>query len=131
MDGSTIRLFPKQHQLGKPDYPGHDFFGLRDVYRALRRRGGIVAGVFIGAVLLGALYGFTRPPIYQATALLLMRPNEPQANGEEQQARQPDNGYVQSQVEILRSGGLLRQLVDRLRLAEDPQWGSGPNARAQ
>jgi capsular exopolysaccharide synthesis family protein len=111
----------------KPEYPAtDDTFGLREMLRTLRRRRRVVIGACAIATLLGILYALLREPVYEATAVLMMRPNEPQvATSEGQRPQQPDNGYVQSQVEVLRSPALARQLVDRLQLADDPYWGAG------
>lgn len=111
----------------KPEYPANeDAFGLHEMLRMLRRRRRIVIGICAAATLLGLAYALTRGPVYEATAVLMMRPNEPQAaTSEGQRPQQPDNGYVQSQVEVLKSPALARQLVDRLHLADDPYWGDG------
>ncbi|MGH6951586.1 MAG: GumC family protein [Vitreimonas sp.] len=110
----------------KPEYPGEDSFGMHEMLRTLRRRRRLVAGVCAAATLLGIAYALLRQPVYEATAILMMRPNEPQvATAEGQRPQQPDNGYVQSQVEVLKSPALARQLVDRLQLADDPYWGAG------
>ncbi len=123
---SVVTQTPEELYL-KPEHPGNgDAFGLREMLRTLQRRRKIVGGVCAAITLLGAAYAFMRQPIYEATALLMMRPNEPQVTAPEgQRQHEPDNRYVQSQVEILKSSALARQLVDRLRLAEDPQWGAG------
>lgn len=111
----------------KPEYPANeDAFGLREMWRTLRRRRRLVGGVCAAVTLLGVFYALLRQPVYEATALLMVRPNEPQvATSEAQRPQQPDNGYVQSQVEVLKSPALARQLVDRLQLADDPYWGAG------
>src|SRR5690606_33101506 len=54
---------------------------------------------------------------------LMLRPSEPRVTETTANAPEPDAGYIESQVEILRSRALARQLVDRLGLAEE--WGSG------
>jgi capsular exopolysaccharide synthesis family protein len=129
MDGLTGRNLATQATEEiylKPEPPNDDSFGLRDMLRTLRRRRLLVGGICAAVTLLGAAYAFLREPVYEATALLMMRPNEPQvATTEGQKQQVPDNGYVQSQVEVLRSPALAQQLVDRLHLADDPHWGAG------
>jgi polysaccharide biosynthesis transport protein len=115
----------------KSEYPSYDAFGLQEMYRLLLRRRNVVLGVFALITLAGAAYALLRPQVYEATALLMMRPNEPQvATTENQRPQAPDNGYVQSQVEILRSPGLARQLVDRLGLAPGANDGNAEARRA-
>src|SRR5262245_21272936 len=129
MDGLTGRSLATQASEEiylKSESPNADSFGLREMLRTLRRRRMLVGGICAAVTLLGAAYAFLREPIYEATALLMMRPNEPQvAATEEQRPQEPDNGYVQSQVEVLRSPAVTQQLVDRLHLADDPHWGAG------
>jgi succinoglycan biosynthesis transport protein ExoP len=114
----------------RPEYPAHDAFAFQEMWRTLLRRRVIVAGVFTATVLIGLIYALVRPPVYESTAVLLMRPNEPQvASTEQQRAPTPDNGYVQSQVEILKSPALARQVADRLNLG--PETGPGAAAAAR
>jgi succinoglycan biosynthesis transport protein ExoP len=121
MDGSPGRsliLAPADEAYGR-DYAANDMFGLQEMYRALLRRRVLVGGVFAGVLLMGILFALFRPAEYEAAAVLMMRPNEPNVTSSEQQRQpEPDNGYVQSQVEILKSPALVRQLVDRQGLAQ-------------
>ncbi|WP_395647906.1 GumC family protein [Terricaulis sp.] len=122
MDGTHVAVV--QPPPDEP-YPKHDVFGLQDMWRLLMRRHRIVWGVFSAVLLTTLAYAALRPPVYQATALMMMSPSEPRIAGpNEQDEQKPDNGYVESQVEILRSPALALQLVDRLRLSEDREFTS-------
>lgn len=127
MDGTHVAV-TQQHPL-EESYPKQDAFGVQEMWRVLQRRRLIVLGVF-AAVMMGALaYAIFRPPVYEATTLMMLSPSEPRVQGpDEQQDAKPDNGYVESQVEILRSPALALQLVDRLRLSEDGEF-AAPGGR--
>lgn len=100
----------------RSEYPGRDPFGARQFLITLRRRWRLAFAVLAAVVLLGVAYALLRPPVYEASAVMMMRPNAPPESAavEQQRARDPDNGYVQSQVEILRSPALAQQVADRL-----------------
>jgi succinoglycan biosynthesis transport protein ExoP len=96
----------------------------QDALAALRRRLPLVAGVAAGLFVLGAAVTILRPPIYEAAAILMMGPREPEGvvASAVDGLRPPDTGYVDSQVEILRSPALAGQLVDQLNLGADTEW---------
>ena len=102
---------------------------LRDALGALRRRSRLVGGVALSLFALGAVVTLMRPPVYEAAAILMMGPREPDGvvASAVEGFRPPDTGYVDSQVEILGSPALAGQLVDELQLADDPEW----NARGE
>jgi polysaccharide biosynthesis transport protein len=133
MDGSTARAVTTQladDAAARGQYPVHDAFGFQEIWRTLRRRRMLVLGVFAAITLLTAAYALLRPPVYEAAAILMMRPNEPQAvSTQETRTPAPDNGYVQSQVQILKSPALTRQVADRLNLGPETGWGAAAAAR--
>src|ERR1700755_1074600 len=94
-----------------------------DIWGALIRRRGIVALAFAIVVVFGSAVTLMRPRLYEATALLMMSPREPEGvvtTQPDQNGRPPDSGYVDSQVEILHSPALAAQLVQNLHLESDP-----------
>ncbi len=133
MDGSVGRAVtvPSPVEYPRTDYPSHDAFGFQQMVGLLLRRRAIAASVFGVITLLGALYAVFRPPVYETMAVLMMRPNAP-PDTQTQQARpvEPDNGYVQSQVEILRSPALARQVADRLAPAGEAERSDARRAAA-
>lgn len=115
-----------------PNYPPSDTFGLQRAFRILLRRKRLVAAVAAVVMVLGVGYAILQPPVYVARAELLIAPNEPGSvaqPADSAPATRPDNSFVESQVEILRSPALALQLVDRLGLENDPEWAGGGQNR--
>lgn len=132
MDGTTGRdLVSHTEELSpRAEHAAPESFGLRDIWRTLLKRRLLALGVFAVTIVLGGAYALLRPPVYESAAVLLMRPHEPQIlSGDQQRAPTPDNGYVQSQVEILKSPALARQVADHLNLG--PETGPGAAAAAR
>lgn len=120
MDGSITRAGAPVavEPYAEPAYAENDTFGLQDAKRVLLRRRMTFGAVFGAITLIGTAFALLRPPEYEATAVLMMRPSEPRVDATETpRATPPDNGYVQSQVEILRSSGLARQVAARQQIS--------------
>ena len=107
-----------------------------DLWRILSRRRRIIAvtvAVFVTAAL---LYGFLTPPLYTATAQLLLDPRDRQVvtNDLNASTLAPDGGVtqVESQVKVLQSNAVLLRAIARAGLVDDPEFGApgqGPMAR--
>ncbi|MBY0566637.1 MAG: AAA family ATPase [Hyphomonadaceae bacterium] len=99
----------------------------QDAWSALRRRGGLVLSIAIGTFFIATAVILLRPPIYEASSMLMMSPREPEgiASPQTEGFRPADTGYVDSQVEILRSPVLADRLVDVLELDRDGEWNGG------
>lgn len=83
----------------------------------------IVSMVLIAG--LGLLYLFITPPTYQATALVVIDTRKAQSFEQPQQIRSDssvDAGTVQTQIEILKSANIARSVVNKYRLASDPEF---------
>lgn len=109
-----------------PSAEGAD--SLQELWRLLVRRRRLVLSVFAIVLALGAIATALQPRRYEAVAILMMSPREPEgvvAQQQPQSTRPADTGYVDSQVEILRSPALAAQLIERLDLDEDPEWTGG------
>lgn len=120
MDGTHGALSSSRLDLG---IPNHDRFGFLRTLHLLQRRRLLVWGVFLFALACGFVFASLRTPTFNATALVMITPNESRAPAPgETTATRPEESYVDSQVQILRSPALAQQLVDRLRLADDPEW---------
>lgn len=127
MDGSTALLAPiPADEVGYPPKA----FAFRDLWRALLRRRRLVLGVFLATTLVGLAAALLQKPAYDATAELMLATTAPTGVSADPRATptQPDNGYVDSQVQILQSPALVGRLVDRLNLTGDPEWGGRGNA---
>ena len=90
----------------------------------LRRRWATVAGSLVACMVLGVASLVFVPPKFTATAQLLI--DSRRADPFHEQTTTPDsqaiNGLVESEVEVLRSDGLARKVVQRLNLADDPAF---------
>ncbi|MES1199998.1 MAG: AAA family ATPase [Pseudomonadota bacterium] len=100
---------------------------MQEAWGAVLRRRAIVLSVFVLVAGIGVVAALTRPVLYESAAVLMINPREPEnvLTQTDQPQRAPDSGYVDSQVEILRSPGLAAQLVDELHLVQDPEWTRG------
>jgi capsular exopolysaccharide synthesis family protein len=100
---------------------------LGDIFRILRRRRIVVVGtiaIFIGiAIAVTALV----PPRYTATSTILIDPRRSQVA--EEQVTPPtnpdnqDSSVVDSAVQLIQSGAVLRRVVESLKLSNDPEFG--------
>lgn len=131
MDGSAGQpLVAQPVPEGSYPYPEHEAFGLQRAYHVLLRRRLLVLAVFCSITLGAVVVAASAPPAFEATALLMMNANAPLDDSAAAQTPQrPDDGYVESQVELLRSEALTVQLVDRLNLFEDSEFGQGAGER--
>jgi succinoglycan biosynthesis transport protein ExoP len=76
---------------------------------------------------LGLLYLFTTAPTYIATASVVIDVRKAQSYEAQQDKLVPtdsavDSGTVQSQIELLKSADLARSVVNKFRLASDPEF---------
>jgi succinoglycan biosynthesis transport protein ExoP len=92
--------------------------------RVLRRRKWLALALLVAFVAPGGYFVMTRPPIYQATARLLIEPNDEMtsvmrnvANGE-----RPVDDFFQTQQQLLRSRPIVVKAIHDLRLWDDPQF---------
>ena len=125
MDGHPIAvatLEPRALRESSPPQRPSD--ALQEVRGTLLRRRGVVMAVFIAVIAVGLAATLLRPRLFEASAILMMSPREPEGVVTQQDTtfRPPDTGYVDSQVEILRSSAIAASLVDRLHLMRDSEW---------
>jgi capsular exopolysaccharide synthesis family protein len=96
---------------------------LVEAFRALRRRGGLIASILVLAISVAVIYLATTPPRYTASSMLLfdVRKIEPF-----QQQAYPnvaaDSAFVDSQVEVLKSENIARSVIGNLNLLSDPEF---------
>ena len=98
-----------------------------DVYRywcILRKHIWVIAVAFFGAIAAGGVYVLTRPPLYTATAKLLVERQAPQIlpiQGILPEIHTGDKyDYYKTQYEILRSRSLAAQVIQQQQLTEHP-----------
>jgi polysaccharide biosynthesis transport protein len=95
----------------------------------VRRQLPIIVFVALLTNALGIVYVLTTPPSYTAQALMIIDTGRPQMF-QQQGSGEPvvDSGLVESQVEILKSEKISLAVIEKLHLAEDPEFvgrGSG------
>jgi len=115
----------------QPQSPGSLF----DVYKLLailRRRLKLIAGVFVAVFLAVVLPTLVETPMYKATALVVLDQRQPQVTtGEAVLQELPrDSNTVDTEVEVIKSQQLAEQVMDKLRLDADPEFGGDPAAAA-
>lgn len=77
----------------------------------------------IGIALLFVLVVFKQRPVYQATASLLIEPESTRiVQIEDVYAVSGDDAYYRTQVEILKSRALAARVIDKLSLADNPEF---------
>ena len=117
--------------MNRPDVPDNSTAsekGLRDYTEVVLRRIWTVIAVFCVAILIAAIYAWTRTPHYTSTATVELEERSAGSKDKEGLIGRPDydqfKGYLATQLEILKSRGLVEALVDRMNLAEHPEFAS-------
>src|SRR5262249_51465990 len=107
-----------------PEFPPSPTVGERIdfVMGFLRRRYLIVLFSLLLSVALGALYFFTTPPIYTASASIIIEPRKGQLQQTLAGDPPADAVWIESQLGILKSQNVAAYVVKQLRLAEDPKF---------
>ena len=92
-----------------------DGFQLLDYWKAIRKRLWLVAGIAVLVTTLAAIYMARKPDIYSATARIqvdLEQVNQDLVTNDRQRPiSNPDPSYFNTQLQLLDSEGLLRQVV--------------------
>ncbi|SIR07312.1 GumC family protein [Bosea sp. TND4EK4] len=105
-------------------------FSLPEMLRLLRRRRRLVLASIAVCMLLAFAYAATRPPVYRATAEVLVDPTALQVVGKDivrtDTSASIDFANVDSQALIMVSSGVLKQVVDDLGLVDDPAIAGAP-----
>jgi len=121
----VTRLYESTPGYAGPEAEG--FITFRDMLRVLRVnwRPILLLGVAV-AVLTMAVTSFI-PPVYVGQALLIVDPQRNRALNNDKTdastlASLSDPAAIESQVQMLRSHALASQVVDKLRLADDPEF---------
>lgn len=107
---------------------GMDLFDMDKILAMARRQWWVVAASVCVFVLAGAIYAFTAQAQYVASASILIDQNNSMVvdRFSELGGTLEDESAILSQVELLKSAKLARQVVDTLGLAADPSIASPP-----
>jgi polysaccharide biosynthesis transport protein len=99
-------------------------FSYKDLFRFLLRRARVILtlGLITGVAALGS--SLMQPAQYTAKALLMISAPQSRIGDIDQTVNNPipDSGFIDSQIEILRSRRLAGLVVDKLNLEGDPAW---------
>ena len=95
----------------------------------VRRQWPLITYTVVSAVTLVILYLLTASPMYTATASILMDTRQAQILNKTSEVANTtliDPGFVDSQVEIITSENLIRGVVNKLNLTNDPEFVGPP-----
>lgn len=103
-------------------------FDIHALVNFVWRQWKLIAGVTALAVLIGAVNIARTTPLYTATAQLLLDPRKEKAVGQDVIMSDAilDLPTVESQIAIIKSSALLRRVVEKERLVNDPEFGASP-----
>ncbi|MDI7862981.1 Wzz/FepE/Etk N-terminal domain-containing protein [Rhizobiaceae bacterium n13] len=109
----------------QPDVSGDGPIALLRALIALGRRHSLSLAVCIGAGLLfAAIYAYSLPPTYKATATLLLEPRQSAVSGGEFGAQQIlDLNRADSELQTIKSERLLSAVFGALDLGKNPELG--------
>jgi capsular exopolysaccharide synthesis family protein len=99
------------------------------IVRAVRRRLGVMAAVFLLIFSAIAAYTFQLDPMYRATASVIINTRDQKVVdfGAVMSGLPGDTAVVDTEVEILKSGALLGKVARRLDLINDPEFNPEAN----
>ena len=127
---SSISQFPASDDDGLEDAgwfsPGGDAGGLnlRFLLGVLRRRKFMIAGVMLAITGTATIFVSRLTPLYSAEALIVVEPDRQNVVDIESvvQGLTPDFYTNETEAAVIGSRALAEQVVDRLRLTEDPRF---------
>jgi succinoglycan biosynthesis transport protein ExoP len=100
---------------------------LRELARILRRRWKLVAAAPLGLGALALIYLMVTTTLYTATSTVLVDPRRSTAIESNQAAMQmsnfgTDDATIESETLLIQSIAILQRVVEKLKLAEDPEF---------
>ena len=110
-------------------HPAEEFategFNIRDILGLLRRQAKLIIATFLVVVIVAAVGALSLTPIYSSSTLVLVDPSrknllDPNVPGT---TSAQDSGRVDSEVEIIRSDGILMKVIQDANLVTDPEFG--------
>jgi polysaccharide biosynthesis transport protein len=112
---------------------GEGMINVQRVIRAVRRRMGVMAAVFLLTFAAIAAYTFQLDPVYKATASVIINTRDQKVVdfGAVMSGLPGDTAVVDTEVEILKSGALLGKVARRLDLVNDPEFNEKAGAGSQ
>ncbi len=104
--------------------------GTRELWRALKRRRGTIALVFVATVMAAGVWLLTTRPVFTATATLRVEPDEPHVLSFDEMVKQTDAlpDSFQTQLKLLESRSLANRVIQQLSLSTQPDFQDSPDA---
>jgi polysaccharide biosynthesis transport protein len=101
---------------------------IHDIVNFLWRRWKLIGGVTTFALLIGSVYIARATPLYTASTQLLLDPRKEKAGGQDPILTDAvlDLPTIESQIAVIQSSALLRRVVEKERLTNDPEFGTAP-----
>ena len=97
---------------------------LRDYLRVLRKRRWVIISIFMVTVLAVAVHTFTATPIYEASSRIVIEKENPNLVSIQEVMAVDSTGtdYYQTQYKIIESRVVARDVIERLDLANSPEF---------
>jgi polysaccharide biosynthesis transport protein len=97
---------------------------LRSLWLIVRRHAGLIAAVIVSVLVCGAAALLIFPARYSATATIIVDPRQPRVTASESvlSGIGSDAAAVESQVDLINSSAMAQRIVERLDLANDPEF---------
>jgi polysaccharide biosynthesis transport protein len=108
----------------RPAVSQSDLLDLRGFWLIVRRRARLI-GTVVALLLVGTAAALlVIPPRYSATATIIVDPRQPRVTASESvlSGIGSDAAAVESQVDLITSSALAKRVVERLNLADDPEF---------
>ena len=102
-------------------------FSLRDFWRLLQARRGVVTATILASLVAAAVYNYWKTPTYLAAVSIQIDREQPNiARLDEELSRLPERpDYIETQYKVLKSRTLARRVIERLDLAGVPELTRG------
>jgi succinoglycan biosynthesis transport protein ExoP len=106
------------------EHAGTAASGIRSFWLVLRWRAWLIGVVTLATVLVAGIALVVIPPRYKATTVVLVDPRQQRVTNSEVviSGIGADAAAVESQVELIESSALARKVIERLKLAQDPDF---------
>ena len=102
------------------------FLSVVEFVAFLRRRARLITAVFLVVTLIGLALALATPPRYKSTALVKINPVRDRVLSDNQALSDfsPNDAFIDSEIEVLRSPELVVRLIEAMDLQTDPEWNS-------
>lgn len=105
-------------------------FDIHGLVNFVWRQWKLIGGAAALALVIGAIHVARATPLYTASTQLLLDPRKEKAVGQDAIMTDAvlDMPSIESQLAIIRSSALLRRVVEKERLTNDPEFGAAPTS---